>query len=669
MSQKGSQHLSNEKNKSLLFLSIAALGVVYGDIGTSPLYTVNEIFFGHGNNSVTTTSIFGAISLIFWSLTLLVTIKYVFFVLRAEYDGEGGVFALFGLLRGMSAKGIAIITTVLVLGAGLLFGDGMITPAISVLSAVEGLSVITPDFQQYVVIITVIILTCLFAIQYKGTLSIGRVFGAVMSVWFAALALMGLVAITHDPAILNALNPLYGLHFIASIGIFKTMLTLGAVVLAVTGGEALYADLGHFGMIPIRMSWLAYVYPALVLNYLGQGAYLLSGNTVLQNNIFYSMVPHMLLIPMVVLATIATIIASQALISGAFSLTAQAIAQGVSPNFKIVHTSHHHVGQIYVPVMNWFLYVGCIALVISFRSSSNLATAYGLAVTGVMLTTSIAMLAISIHKWRWSWFKSILIFGSFIIIDAAFLISNSLKFLQGGYVPFTVGIVLFTFMMVWKWGRELVSRAFREFTKTRDISWLASIKQKLEQNDGVLTDSMGRMVEVSRAVVFLVARPTTVVEDPVSIAARFYIKRKGGIPKCVILLHIAIQKDAYLEGTGYEVINFGTNLYAVNARFGFMEDPNVRQLLKELHEKNLLPYDISQCTIQVAEAGLIIGTHLGLWRYIRARCFKLLADIATPTYRYFGLDADANVSTSIIPIRLEKDGAHVVQLIDSDLTI
>lgn len=381
------------------------------------------------------------------------------------------------------------------------------------------------------------------------------------------------------------------------------------------------------------------------------------------------MVPHMLLIPMVVLATIATIIASQALISGAFSLTAQAIAQGVSPNFKIVHTSHHHVGQIYVPVMNWFLYVGCIALVISFRSSSNLATAYGLAVTGVMLTTSIAMLAISIHKWRWSWFKSILIFGSFIIIDAAFLISNSLKFLQGGYVPFTVGIVLFTFMMVWKWGRELVSRAFREFTKTRDISWLASIKQKLEQNDGVLTDSMGRMVEVSRAVVFLVARPTTVVEDPVSIAARFYIKRKGGIPKCVILLHIAIQKDAYLEGTGYEVINFGTNLYAVNARFGFMEDPNVRQLLKELHEKNLLPYDISQCTIQVAEAGLIIGTHLGLWRYIRARCFKLLADIATPTYRYFGLDADANVSTSIIPIRLEKDGAHVVQLIDSDLTI
>lgn len=655
--------------KSLLLLSFMALGVVYGDIGTSPLYAINEIFFGHGKTAVSQVSVFGAISLVFWALTLVVTLKYVLFVLRAEYDGEGGIFALLGLLRGMSARGIFIISSLLLLAAGLLFGDGIITPAISVLSAVEGLRVGAPALTPYITPIAVIILTALFAIQYKGTASLGRVFGAVMSVWFVVIALLGLNSIIQYPLIFKALNPIYGLHFISSIGLGPTMIILGAVVLTVTGGEALYADLGHFGVLPIRLSWLSFVYPALVLNYLGQGAFLLGGSKIIQNNIFFSMVPSAFLFPMILLATLATVIASQALISGAFSLTAQAIALGVSPRFKIVHTNHKHHGQIYVPAINWALYIGCIALVLAFKSSTSLASAYGLAETGVMISTSIAMFAITLHRWRWSIPASICVFGSFALIDAAFLFSNSLKFFEGGYVPFLIGIVLFVLMSTWQWGRNLVAESFAVFSDSRRLEWLIDLKKRLESAQGLLNDKRGPMVGTNRAVIFMTRFPIKTKADPVPMAARLYIKRIGALPKAIIMLNVSIKKEPYLEGAGYEVIDFGSNIHAINAQFGFMEDPNIRNLIKEIYEKNLIPYDVSRCTVQVAEEELILDKGLSFLNFIRARLFKMLSQFATPTYRYFGLNADTNVQISATPIHLSSGKAQVIKLLDDDLAI
>jgi KUP system potassium uptake protein len=655
--------------RTLLVLSFAALGVVYGDIGTSPLYAVSGIFFGHGQIAVDPATIFGAISLIFWALTLIVTLKYVVFVLRAEYEGEGGIFALLGLLKGMSVKGIAFISSLLILAAGLLLGDGIITPAISVLSAVEGLAVKTNAFAPYVVPITMIVLTILFFFQQKGTAKLGKMFGAVMTVWFATIALLGLRQVIGHPAILQAVNPWYALQFMAQVGAIKTMFVLGAVVLAVTGGEALYADLGHFGVRPIRISWLFLVYPALILNYMGQGAFLLSGAPILVHNIFYSLVPPMLLLPMVILATMATVIASQALISGAFSLAAQATALGVSPRFKIVHTSQTQKGQIYVPMINWALYVGCMVLVLIFRSSNNLAAAYGLAETGVMISTSIAIRAIAKYKWHWHPAKTWLIFGTFICVDAVFLISNSLKFFQGGYVPFTVGILLFTVMMTWRWGRAQVYGSYDVFEAIRPLSWLLSLKERVAAGNGVLIDEKGRTVELNRAVVFMSSKSVSKTDDPLPVVARLYLKRKGAVPKCIVFLNIAVDKEPYLEGADSEVRDFGSNVFAVNARYGFMEAPQVRELLASLNEKGQIPYDLTHSTIEIAEPDIILQQDVSQFDFLRIRLYKLLRQVATPMYRYFGLNADANLSTTLIPISVTDAGMEVVRLQNERLEI
>ncbi len=656
--------------KALLTLSFAALGVVYGDIGTSPLYVISEIFFGKEHVAVNPTAVFGAISLVFWALTLIVTLKYVIFVLRAEYEGEGGIFALLGLFKGMSAKGVAFISGMLILAAGLLLGDGTITPAISVLSAVEGLGVKTSAFTPYVVPITMAVLTVLFFFQYKGTAKLGRIFGWVMSAWFIAIAALGLYHVVGNPGILAAINPYYAIKFVIAEGVLKTMFALGGVVLAVTGGEALYADLGHFGVKPIRISWLFLVYPALVLNYMGQGAFLLSGAAVSAHNVFYSLVPGALLLPMVFLAMAATIIASQALISGAFSLAAQAAALNVAPRFKIVHTSNTHRGQIYVPAINWGLYIGCMALVAFFRSSGNLAAAYGLAEIGVMITTSTAMFAIAKHKWGWSTARAGFIFGGFMCIDAAFLASNSLKFLQGGYVPLTLGLILFTIMMTWRWGRRQVQRAYDAFEAIRPMSWLLDLNQRVEAANGVLVDSMGRTVELERAVVFLTSRPIRSLTDPVPVVTRLFLKRQSAVPKCIILLNVAIDKEPYLgDGIHEDVVNFGSNVYAVNARYGFMEEPHVRQLLKALQATEKIPFDIEHCTIEVAVPEIFTEEKLGQFGALRMRLYGFLHRLATQTYRYFGLDSDANLSLTLIPICATTDGLEVVRLQNERLRI
>ena len=378
----------------LLGLSLLALGVVYGDIGTSPLYTVSQVFFGTAAKVANPVVVLGGISAIFWALTLVVTFKYVVFVLRADHQAEGGVFALYGLLQKHKTRIGVFLLILLTLAAGFLFGDGMITPAISVISAVEGIAVASPNFAGLVIPLTILILSALFFVQRKGTSAIGAVFGPVMLVWFCTLAALGVSWIVKEPGILRALNPEYILLFFKTLALRDVFVVLGFVMLAITGGEAMYADLGHFGRAPIRLSWLTIAYPALVLNYLGQGAYVLSGSPVSGGTIFYSMAPHAFLGILIVLATMATIIASQALITGVFSLAAQASALHLLPLIPIKHTHHHHEGQIYIAPVNALLYAGCIALVLYFGSSSRMAGAYGMAVSWVMLATTIAVSAV-----------------------------------------------------------------------------------------------------------------------------------------------------------------------------------------------------------------------------------------------------------------------------------
>jgi len=371
------------------------LGIVYGDIGTSPLYAMDQLFLGRTGAGQTPADILGGVSLVIWTITIIVAIKYAILVLRAQNDGEGGLFALYGLLHEHKKRGTTMLLWALMLGAGLLFGDGMITPAISVLSAVEGLDVATPALAGIVIPVTVGLLTVLFAIQFKGTAGIGIVFGPILAVWFVVITVMGVWQIGQHPDILAAFNPVYGATFLAHAGWFEDLLILSALMLVVTGGEAMYADVGHFGAQPIRASWFGVVYPALLLNYLGQGGYLLSGAPVAGGKLFYNLAPSALLLPTVLLATVATVIASQALISGAFSLMSQAIHLGLFPRLRLLHTHERHAGQIYIPFVNWSLFVGCIALVAGFGTSSALAAAYGLAVAGVMVITSVAMFRIA----------------------------------------------------------------------------------------------------------------------------------------------------------------------------------------------------------------------------------------------------------------------------------
>ena len=382
-------------------LTVGALGIVYGDIGTSPLYAMDQLFFGRAGAARTPTDVLGGVSLVIWTITIIVAFKYAILVLRAQNDGEGGVFALYGLLSERKKRGTTFLLWSLMLGAGLLFGDGIITPAISVLSAVEGLQVATPALGHTVIPITVGLLTMLFAIQCKGTAGIGIVFGPILAIWFVVIAVLGGWQIERHPEILVAFNPVLGLSFLWHAGLFDALLVLGALMLVVTGGEAMYADLGHFGARPIRTSWFAVVYPALLLNYLGQGAFLLSGAPIAGGKLFFSLVPPALLYPMVLLAIIATVIASQALISGVFSVVSQAIRLGLFPRLTLLHTHQIHAGQIYVPFINWALFAGCILLVLTFGSSTALGPALAVAVSGVTFITSLAMFFVARHIWKW----------------------------------------------------------------------------------------------------------------------------------------------------------------------------------------------------------------------------------------------------------------------------
>lgn len=451
----------NYSSKQLSALALGAVGVVFGDIGTSPLYALKEVF--HGGLPIDKAHVLGVLSLIFWALMLVVTTKYAIFIMRADNKGEGGIMALMALAL-YGSKGnpdrMRFIVTIGLLGAALFYGDSIITPAISVLSAVEGLQIVAPKLEHYVLPVTLAVLSVLFILQAKGTGAVGKIFSPVMCFWFGALAVMGVINIIHEPGVLMAVNPYYAAHLLLELG-WRGFLIMGAVVLAITGAEALYADMGHFGLKPIRYAWFGFVFPALLLNYFGQGALLIAHPAAIENP-FYLLAPKWALYPLLILSTLATVIASQAVISGAFSVTRQAIQLGYCPRMDIFHTSGGEMGQVYVPAVNWLLMVLVFVLVLSFQSSSALASAYGIAVTGTMIVDTVLAFIVIQALWQWNKITSFTFLSTFLVIDFLFLSSNSLKIPTGGWLPLVVGAVLFLMMTTWIKGKALLAEYMDE---------------------------------------------------------------------------------------------------------------------------------------------------------------------------------------------------------------
>ena len=626
-------------------LALGALGVVFGDIGTSPLYAIDQVFFGPAAVAPSPENVIGAISLAILTLVVIVAIKYAALVLRADNEGEGGVFAIYGLLHPFRDKGYRPLLWALMLGAGLLLGDGMITPAISVLSAVEGLEVVTPGLSTYVLPITLALLTLLFGAQFKGTARMGVIFGPVLLVWFIVIAALGLGQILRAPGILAAFNPWWGLSFLFRAGPRESLTILGAMMLVVTGGEAMYADLGHFGARPIRLSWFVVVFPALLLNYLGQGAYLLSGQSAAAGKLFYSLAPAPLVLPLVVLATLATIVASQALISGAFSLSMQAIGLGLLPRIGVRHTHEAHAGPIYVPFVNAALYVGCVALVIGFGSSSALGSAYGLAVAGVMVITSFAMFAISRRYWRWSPGAVFAVWLPLTLVNLAFLAASTLKFFEGGYVPLGVGVAVFFAMATWRWGRKATFAAYSQratMTMSEVVRLHRSAPHFIERNALVMSP-----------------HPLRHPEDNAPALASLIWERYGLWPRHLVFVEVTHPKTPYVLENRYHVTVFDRDearggVIGVELKFGFMEDPNVERCIADLagHRDIGLPADPAQWIVHVAHENLLPEGRLPLWRRARFRLFLFLRLVSRPAYYAYGLGDEVRLSAEILPVSL-----------------
>jgi KUP system potassium uptake protein len=544
-------------------LALAALGVVFGDIGTSPLYAFKQCFQEGRGFDPTVPHVLGILSLCFWAIAGVVCIKYITFVLRADYEGEGGVLALLALIRPVAKGGIAPPLTwvplLVLFGSGMLYGDGIITPAISVLSAIEGLDIATTAAHRFILPLTVAILIALFTIQRRGTGKIGAVFGPVMALWFLSIGAAGAVAIFHNPAIVAALNPYFAFRFLISNGA-TSILVLGAVVLCVSGVEALYADLGHFGRGPITLAWYALAFPALALNYFGQGAQLLAHPESLANP-FYALFPGWTVYPAIALATAATIIASQALISGAFSLTQQAIQLGYLPRLRIVHTSRDQLGQIFIPLLNAFLAIACILVVLTFKSSDALGAAYGLAVTGTMTATSIAYFVLARTKWNWPLWKAGAVVGFFLLFDLAFLIGNLPKIVRGGWIPLVIAIGVYTITVTWYEGRRRLLAAFAKLAVPVD-EFIADF------NDGHAERS-------GRTAVFLT--PTTV---GIPFALRQEWVRSEIMREHIVLLTIVNERRPYVPfGKRLRIERLGPDLHRVEAHFGFMQQPKIGLIL------------------------------------------------------------------------------------------
>lgn len=583
---------------SVPILTLAALGVVFGDIGTSPLYALKESFHATHGMPINEINILGILSLIFWTSMLIVSLKYVMVIMRADNNGEGGIMALLALnLRqpGLSNRTKILITALGFIGASLFFGDGIITPAISVLSAVEGLSVAAPAFDKFILPISIGILTALFLVQKHGTAVMGKFFGPITLLWFLSIGAIGFVSIIQSPTILAFLSPHWALQFIIT-NPYISFFVMGAVVLTVTGGEALYADMGHFGVLPIRLGWFLVVLPCLMLNYAGQGALLLRDPTAITNP-FYLLVPSFFLYPMILIATAAAVIASQALISGVFSMAKQAIQLGYLPRLNVLHTSASEVGQIYIPLLNWILYISILFLVLLFKTSSNLAGAYGLAVTITMFCDTLLVAFLAYSYWKWKTWKLVLFAVPFIFIDLVLLGSNLLKFFIGGWVPVLIAVFVFTLMMTWKKGRVQLQEKLQSDTLQLEtfIKYLG-------------TD----MNKVSGIAVFLTGSPSVVPH-----ALLHNLKHNKILHDKNMLVTVQVSDIPYVQDElryEFEVLEKG--FYRIQINYGFKEQPNVPMVLEKIFNKIDFEYNLMEISFFVSRERLIYkaDNKLTTWR-------------------------------------------------------
>ncbi len=606
---------------------LAVLGVVYGDIGTSPLYafkTSLQLFHGM---PVTETEIMGILSLIFWSLILIVTVKYVLLVMRADNHGEGGILALMALAQRVSAgSGLRrFLSLIGIAGACLFFGDGIITPAISVLSAVEGLEIVTPRATQYILPISAVVIVMLFALQWRGTGSVGRIFGPVMALWFVAIGVLGLIEIVQHPFVLLSVSPTYAIALCIQ---YRSLafIVLGAVVLCVTGAEALYADMGHFGSRPIKLTWIFFVLPSLVLNYFGQGALILSDPKAIENP-FFLLGPDWLRLPMVILATVATVIASQALISGAYSITRQSMQLGFLPRMTVRHTSNTEEGQIYVPQVNTALLMGVLILVFTFRSSDALAAAYGIAVTGTFLCTCVLAMVVFRRQYHWPRWAAILVFGSFFVIDSIFFAANALKIPEGGWVPLAFGLGLMALMTSWNRGRALLLDRWKQ-----DSLPLASFLARLPQS---------RTVRVPGMAVFLTGNP-----DYVPAALLHNLKHNKVLHDRVLFVTVQnLDEPEAGPDRRTEVEELAPGIHRVLLRYGFMESPNIPRALEDLKDRGVA-FDPMQASYFLGREVLVpsMVPKMPVWRLW---LFLVMARNAVSATEFFRIPSDRVVELGV----------------------
>jgi KUP system potassium uptake protein len=621
-----SAHQAGHHRASLATLALAALGVVFGDIGTSPLYTLKECLHAAGGTKASMADLFGILSLMFWALVMVVTVKYLTFIMRADHHGEGGIFALLALVpdrfrtHAKQSGRVTAMALLAVIGASLLYGDGVITPAISVLSAVEGLAVASPRLSPLVGPLTCAILVALFSIQRLGTGHVGKLFGPVMAVWFATMAALGMYHLVQEPGIVAALSPHHGAAFFVRHGVHG-LLILGSVVLAVTGGEALYADMGHFGIRPIRLTWTFLVLPALVLGYLGQGALILRHPEAAENP-FFALVPAgVSTYLLVLLSSAATVIASQALISGAFSLTRQAMLLGYLPRVTIKHTAYHTEGQIYIPEVNTLLAVGCIGLVLTFRESVKLAAAYGIAVTGTMAITSILYYIVARHSWGWSRWKAGALLVLFLAFDIPFLVANLFKFFDGGYVPMLIGAALIAGMLIWSRGRTALMERY-----TTQFSSLEKARPAIERC---------LCSRVPGSAVFIA--PSAEHIPPVLV---HHVERSRSLHETVVLLTVQqLPVPEVAAESRYRLTALGDGFYKLIIAFGYMEEPLLVPVLRALAQAERIPFDPEDATYYIGHE-TIVASDMGSISRIPEAIFSYLSRNAVHEERRYGMPAE-----------------------------
>jgi KUP system potassium uptake protein len=622
-------HAGGSGLKRFAGLSLAALGVVFGDIGTSPLYALRECFHGDYAIPVSQANVLGVLSLLVWSLIVIVSLKYLTFIMKADNDGEGGILALTALIITHSKKnGFErwFLVAIGLFGAALLYGDGMITPAISVLSAVEGVQIIAPAFKDIVIPVTILVLAGLFLFQHHGTAKVGALFGPIIFLWFTVIGILGIVEILRYPEVLRAILPWYGISFLLSNHI-QGFMVLGAVFLSVTGAEALYADMGHFGKNPIRLTWILLVLPALLLNYFGQGALLLNFPHE-SHNPFYGLVPSWGMIPMVILATSATIIASQALITGVFSLTQQAIQLGYLPRLTVTHTSARHIGQIYVPAANWSLMIATIGLVAGFGSSSQLAAAYGVAVTATMLISTILFYYVASDIWQWNKTALNLMIAFFAIIDLSFFGASMTKLFHGAWFPLLIGFAVFTVMLTWNEGRMLLLKQLKERTLTVDEFMQSILLQQPQRVNG--------------QAIYLTANP-----DTIPMAMLHNLRHNKVLHSEVALFHFSLERVPRVIGNNkVEVVKLSDGFFKVIARYGFLEYPNISQVI-EIANRQGLHFKPEAISFFLSREKIVTGlkSKMLLWR---KKLFAIMARNALSATAYYSLPAGQVIEIGLL---------------------